>query len=483
MEPNSRQRVHLWIDRSRYTAAALLVRLRKYIPARLEYLADVLRRWVFRHEGESIWRPCLRMALLAIVCLLPVVILFSPLGCGVQHETKLHVANAPIVRVRLMQGVGSVQLIATESARFRLATETVWHPLNLRSAQATGVTLVDGQWHIGNLVAGGGQLVIEPGHEGTLSITSGNNPANGSYRGRYRLLPMPDGKFDLINDVDVDSYVAGVLARELKQDWHSETYRAMAIVARTYVLYEASTSQLSHREWDVYADTRSQVYGGIAAESNKSRDAASYTSSVVVAFEQNGKAQIFKPYYSSCCGGVTQSALDAFGESWIAPLSDQTNHTDCNASPNFNWGPVVIRKDELTRRFRIWANRTQRAEKAMAPLASIAVQQFNRFGRPTRFLVTDAKGAQYSLSGEELRWAVNADAENDPHKADGATTLKSSFVKVITTPEEIRFVEGHGWGHGVGLCQWCAEHHAEEHMQHEDIVLAAYPGAKLVRAY
>ena len=61
--------------------------------------------------------------------------------------------------------------------------------------------------------------------------------------------------------------------------------------------------------------------------------------------------------------------------------------------------------------------------------------------------------------------------------------LFSSFVKVITDAENVRFVEGHGFGHGVGLCQWCSERRAEEGMRHEDIVLAAYPHAKLVRAY
>jgi peptidoglycan hydrolase-like amidase len=36
---------------------------------------------------------------------------------------------------------------------------------------------------------------------------------------------------------------------------------------------------------------------------------------------------------------------------------------------------------------------------------------------------------------------------------------------------------------GVGMCQWCAERRAEEGMRHEDIVLAAYQRATLVRAY
>ena len=97
--------------------------------------------------------------------------------------------------------------------------------------------------------------------------------------------------------------------------------------------------------------------------------------------------------------------------------------------------------------------------------------------RPIRFLITDSTGTRYSLSCEETRSACNAGA------ADGAATLPSGFFKTITEPDQIRFVEGHGWGHGVGMCQWCAEKRAEDGLHHEDIVLAAFPTAVLVRAY
>jgi stage II sporulation protein D len=50
-------------------------------------------------------------------------------------------------------------------------------------------------------------------------------------------------------------------------------------------------------------------------------------------------------------------------------------------------------------------------------------------------------------------------------------------------PDSVRFLGGHGHGHGVGMCQWCAEARARAGMRHEDIVLTAYPGAKLKRAY
>jgi len=116
----------------------------------------------------------------------------------------------------------------------------------------------------------------------------------------------------------------------------------------------------------------------------------------------------------------------------------------------------------------------------MANVARLDIQAANRFNRPIRFVVIDQEGTRYSLSGEELRVAVNAGATKDsPGK------LYSSFVKVINEPgsDVVRFVEGHGNGHGVGLCQFCSEARAEAGMRHEDIVLSAFPRARLVRAY
>jgi stage II sporulation protein D len=218
------------------------------------------------------------------------------------------------------------------------------------------------------------------------------------------------------------------------------------------------------------------VYGGIAAETSKSREAVDATRGIVVAFGPEGREKIFKTYFSSCCGGITQSAADAFGDPYLPPLSDQNAQSLCNASPRFNWGPIVIRKDELTRRVRLFGARRNRPEKDMATITQVDVHQTNRFGRPVRFVITDARGQRYSLNGEELRWAVNTDASE-------GTTLYSSFVKTINDPDVVRFVDGHGWGHGVGMCQWCAQRRAELKMPHEDIVLTAFQRAVLKRAY
>lgn len=399
--------------------------------------------------------------------------LLLPLGCTSSVQSVGTTANAPIIRVRLLTAVDTVTLSCTVPPTVQIANGPTTQLNSPRNA-VFNLSLSPRGWIAGNATLGGAvgsALHLQPTKEGSVSINGVN------YRGHFRLIPVGGGnKFDVVNELDVDAYLASVVSKEMLAGWHPEAYKAQAIVARTYAIYEKQTAGLD-RYWDVWPDTRSQVYGGIPAETTKSRDAVAATAGIVVAHNNaQGEPKIFKAYFSSCCGGISQSASDAFGDPYIDPLTDQDVHSACRASTRFNWGPIVIDKAELTKRFIAFGQKRNRPEQNMAPIARIDIQLQNRYGRPVRFVVADMRNNRYSLSGEEFRWAVNTNA------AEG-TTLYSSFVKIINDSDKIRFVEGHGWGHGVGMCQWCAQARAEAGLPHEDIVTAAYPTALLVRAY
>ena len=295
-----------------------------------------------------------------------------------------------------------------------------------------------------------------------------------TYHGRLRLVPRGQERFDLINDLGIENYVKGVLARELLPKWDVQTYEAQAVVARTYAIYETKAAN-SSADFDVFADQRSQMYGGIAAESAKAKAAVDATAGTVVVAGPAGQEHIFKAYFCSCCGGIGQSAADAFGDEPSPELSEQSNGMLCCAAPFFTWGPIDISKAELTRRFRRFAQLHNRPDVMSATVAKIDIFSSNTLGRPVRFVATTTSGQRIFLSGEELRWAVNTDATD-------TTRLKSSLVKIVNTPKSIRFT-GHGYGHGVGMCQWTAQKRAEMGMPYDQIVTLAFPTSKLVKAY
>lgn len=377
--------------------------------------------------------------------------------------------DAPVVRVLVLSGLSEVQLSAIAPP---VATTTS-HPqrrrLNFPRGSAVTLSLSEEGWKIGNVLLGQGELRLEPKEDGTLRF---NNQA---WRGRFVLVPTRPDRFDVVNHVDIDSYLKSVVSRELLYHWNEQAYLAQAIAARTYALYEANTAP-AQRHYDVFADQRSQMYGGIDAESRKSIHAVEQTAGVVLAYGPPDRLRIFKAYYSACCGGATLSVGDAFNEPNITPLWEQHVGSLCNPSPRFNWGPVRISKQELTRRIRGYGMRRDRPERSIQALARIDIDRVNAHGRPTRFILTDSNGARYSIGPEELRNAINHDAGKGP-------TVYSGFFRPINEAQFIVFAEGHGHGHGVGMCQWCAQVRASQGMRHEQILMLAYPESRLVRAY
>jgi len=423
--------------------------------------------------------PLVVIAVALVTCTMGLLAIL-PFGCSHNVNSTTRPLATQLMRVRILIAQDQVVIAASQPPTYRSGSDPTERTLGLPPNTPVSFTLVANVWKAGNTPLGGGVFSITPAVDASVTINGA------AYRGQFRLVPVAPNKFDVVNDVNVDAYLYGVLSRELLTGWHQEAYRAQAIVARTYALYEREKAR--DRYWDVFADQSSQVYGGVAAETAKSREAVDYTRGIVVVYGPPGQEHIFKTYFSSCCGGVSQSVTDAFNEPYIEPLSEQNTKGICSACPRFNWGPVVIKKDELTRRFRIWGTRHAHPIKDMQIVARVEIAAQNVYGRPVRFKITDARGDMCSLSGEELRTAVNTDAGADHaglDKSGQQIVLWSSFVKVISEPDSdvIRFVEGHGWGHGVGMCQWCAQRRAEAGMSHEAIVLAAYQRATLMKAY
>lgn len=400
------------------------------------------------------------------ILLLPLLVV-PPAGCrGSQPATER--GSTPVLRVRLLADTSRVSLAAASTLTVMQNGETLAR-LQLPGGQPVDVTRGEQSWQIGSRRVASGEIALIPDVDGTLRVEQTR------YRGSLRLVPRGPGRFDVINDVEIESYLKGVVAREMLRDWDFQAYRAQAVAARTYALYEAKTRD-SDATFHLHADTRSQVYGGLDGESAKSIEAVETTRGLVLAYGPEGRERIFKAYFSSCCGGVTASVQDAFNEPVIEPLQAQYVGALCSASPRFNWGPVVLGKSELTRRVRDYGARRGGAEKNIGEVVSLEIAAQNPFGRPSRFVVTDARGNRFSFTPEQMRWAINSNAGSGP-------TVPSAFFKPVNESDVIRLVEGHGHGHGVGMCQWCAQARASQGMRFDQILRLAYPGSILVRAY
>jgi len=129
--------------------------------------------------------------------------------------------------------------------------------------------------------------------------------AVGAYRGSLEAVPSSGGgSLNVVNSVNVDRYAQGVIAGEMPSSWPLEALKAQAVAARSYAL----SSQVNGNGFDVYDDTRSQVYRGIAGETSRTNRAAEETAGQVI--EYAGK--VVRAYYSASSGGYTESVEYGF---------------------------------------------------------------------------------------------------------------------------------------------------------------------------
>jgi stage II sporulation protein D len=141
---------------------------------------------------------------------------------------------------------------------------------------------------------------------------------DGVFRGALELRPGVFGGVNVINAVPLDDYVRGVVAAEMPSSWHTEALKVQAVAARTYAL----TTNVSGAGFEQYADTRSQVYRGIAAETARTDAAVAATAGQIVTYA--GKAAV--TYFFSTSGGRTEnveySFLGSDPKPWLKSVSD-----------------------------------------------------------------------------------------------------------------------------------------------------------------
>jgi stage II sporulation protein D len=131
----------------------------------------------------------------------------------------------------------------------------------------------------------------------------------GSYRGALETVPTASasGSLNVVNALAVDQYVKGVVPNESPPSWPAEELKAQAIASRSFAL----TGGVGGNGFDLYADTRSQVYEGLDSEYANTNAIVAETRGQVV--EYQGK--VAETLFSACSGGHTESIVNVFGSS------------------------------------------------------------------------------------------------------------------------------------------------------------------------
>ena len=122
------------------------------------------------------------------------------------------------------------------------------------------------------------------------------------YRGRFRIEESSFGRINVINVLDIENYLKGVIPAEMLVSSHMDALKAQAVVARTFALKQVRRSRRSEG-YDLTADTASQVYRGLGGEEARASKAVDITRGEVVHIRNT----LVDAFYHQACGGRTQN--------------------------------------------------------------------------------------------------------------------------------------------------------------------------------
>ena len=205
-----------------------------------------------------------------------------------------------------------------------------------------------------------------------------------AYRGRF-VVSVVAKQLQVIDVVGLEAYVKGVVPAEMPANWAPEAVKAQAVATRSYALANAATN----KQFDVYGDGRSQVYGGVTVETPLSSAAVDATRHQVVLYAGKPADTMF----FSSSGGRTASSLETTGVA-IPYLTSVVDQYD-TISPYHDWGPVLF---DLTK--------VQKALKLTQPIVDMQLTP-GTSPRVKRITAVLADGTTATFTGNTLRAALD----------------------------------------------------------------------------
>ena len=360
-----------------------------------------------------------------------------------------------------------------------------------------------------------------------------------TYRGAF-LITQRGG---LLNVLDVEQYLCGVLPAEVGASWHMEALRAQAISARTYVLKQSMNR--AEKGYDVVDTDADQVYKGAGAETDRTNQAVRSTAGEILTYGN----EIAYTYFHSDSGGHTANALDVWGSNqpylvgvpevvnyespastWSAKFTNSKIQTAIKKITGADLGTItelqVSEVDEGGRAVTITAvgkngTRTVKASQFRLNLdprtlkSTMFTPSGGAFNVNNQTTPSGLVSSQKKISIPNSGLTLEEEKQIAKMTADGVFTT-TELIDMLTNPNKKKnyyqtgierssrdvtqqeqakprnkygysieksgsdFVfYGRGWGHGVGLCQWGAMAMADNGYTAEQILTHYYPGTDL----
>lgn len=255
-------------------------------------------------------------------------------------------------------------------------------------------------------------------------------------------------------DMDIEEYVTGVVAGEMKNDWPIEALKAQAILARTFVLKFCDTKQSRYENADISTDVEEAQAYAPENINDRVKQAIEETRGMVMSAD----GEYPYAWFYAHAGGQTE--LPSVGLDF--PEADPGYLTVIN-SPDSEKAPESVKNWTVE----FSADEVMKAGKKIGVdtqiLKSIEIGEKGASGRAKTLIINGKE-----ISGPSFRIAI------------GANKLKSTLITSIDLKEDTVIFHGRGYGHGVGMSQWGAYALAEEGKSAQEIIKHYFNGIEIV---
>jgi stage II sporulation protein D len=380
-------------------------------------------------------------------------VLFTLLaGCATRPALRY---DAVLPRVD-MPRVENVRVLLSKKSKVSVSATRDIEIYNMRLRQKIIQTHLSGDTSFtcqnGKIAFGSQGLGADP----VRLVPTGNDflKVNGKhYRGQIELsLDEEKGSLVVVNYVNIEGYLKGVIPNEASYKWPMEALNAQAVASRTFAL--SRMNEDNKTKYDLDAGTNSQVYGGLDSEKASSDQAVENTRGLVASYQ----GRFIAAFYHSNCGGRTANVKDVWGNE-ISYLRG-TRCGYCGDNPHSRWS-LEIAKNKISDLLR------QHNLQVVGDLTSLDTSGQDTSGRVSTVIVKHS-GGEETIKAPVFRMILGGDR------------LRSTKFTVQDHGASLVF-SGQGWGHGVGLCQEGAFGMARAGYRFDEILKYYYPGITISR--
>ncbi len=351
----------------------------------------------------------------------------------------------------------------------------------------------------------------------TVRPNAANNPSvlsvNGKqYRGEIECRRFSDSDMTVINVINIEQYLYGVVPGEIEASAPMEAIKAQAVAARTYTY--KSMSNYKKWDFDVVNTVDSQVYGGYDIEKATTNQAINDTKGKKVLY--NG--QLASLFYFSSSGGMTEDNVNVWGSN-IPYLKSVPDPYEAGNSYNYNWSRTFSAADIKMKLFLSGVE--------IGDILSMTAEEYTPAGRVNKLKITGTQGT-ITYYKEDIRKILGENGGYLPSRmftinsggasgsstasvisADGQTTINVLGAKAVTSSSSSQTVptsgsvtilgasdsvqltgtvstgtastgayvlSGKGWGHAIGMSQEGAKGFARNGYTYDKILMHYFTG-------